>query len=174
MFVGGNLALDLAGTRKWRRDRPAELLVDPGDLGAWFVAAGVLDEPPVAGPADLDEAIRLREAVYTLAAAHAAGRRLSSGPVRVVNGSAAPAPVRPELVGSRLRRRGDVAAGLSDVARSLLVLLAGADVVKECARPACTRLYVDRSRGQRRSWCGMDECGSQSKMAAYRARRKNA
>nr|WP_272918512.1 CGNR zinc finger domain-containing protein [Nocardiopsis alba] len=44
--------------------------------------------------------------------------------------------------------------------------------LKECGRPDCTRLYLDRSRGARRTWCGMDECGNRVKAAAYRARRR--
>ncbi|GAB2965838.1 hypothetical protein LWP59_22755 [Amycolatopsis acidiphila] len=31
VFVSGNLALDLAGTLKWRRDEPEELLTAPAD-----------------------------------------------------------------------------------------------------------------------------------------------
>ncbi|OLT42569.1 hypothetical protein BJF85_22315 [Saccharomonospora sp. CUA-673] len=46
--------------------------------------------------------------------------------------------------------------------------------IKECARPDCTRLYLDRSRGARRTWCGMSECGNRVKAAAYRARRRAA
>lgn len=46
--------------------------------------------------------------------------------------------------------------------------------IKQCARPDCTRLYLDRSRGARRTWCGMSECGNRVKAAAYRARRRAA
>ncbi|MGI5425384.1 CGNR zinc finger domain-containing protein [Streptomyces sp. CA-179760] len=46
--------------------------------------------------------------------------------------------------------------------------------LKECGRPGCTRVYLDRSRGGRRAWCGMEECGNRVKAAAYRARRRGA
>ncbi|WP_256862954.1 CGNR zinc finger domain-containing protein [Microbispora sp. GKU 823] len=44
--------------------------------------------------------------------------------------------------------------------------------VRECARPECTRLFVDRSRGGTRHWCGMEECGNRVKAANYRYRKK--
>ncbi|TQS31244.1 CGNR zinc finger domain-containing protein [Microbispora sp. KK1-11] len=44
--------------------------------------------------------------------------------------------------------------------------------VRECARPECTRLFVDRSRGGTRHWCGMEECGNRVKAANYRSRKK--
>lgn len=174
MFVSGNLALDLAGTLKWRRDVPEEHLAEPSDLAAWLVGAGVLDSRPAAGAAELSAAIRLREAAYVLAADRAAGRSPDPAALDVVNAFAAEPPVRLTFADGGLRRAGDVAAGLSEVARALLPLLGddGEDVVKECAKPACTRLFADRSRGHRRTWCGMQECGSQAKMAAYRARRR--
>jgi hypothetical protein len=47
-------------------------------------------------------------------------------------------------------------------------------LLKECDNPECTRTYIDRSRGMRRQWCGMDSCGNKIKAAAYRARKKTA
>jgi predicted RNA-binding Zn ribbon-like protein len=47
-------------------------------------------------------------------------------------------------------------------------------VERECERPACTRLFVDRSRGGTRAWCGMAECGNRVKAADYRARKAAA
>ncbi|GIJ50210.1 hypothetical protein Val02_70960 [Virgisporangium aliadipatigenens] len=173
MFVSGNLALDLAGTLKWRRDTPEELLSEPGDLDSWLVDAGVLDAPPRADDDDLLMARRLREATYTLVTARLDRRVLPPDALALANEFAAIPPTRPVLTPDGLRRSGPVAAAFSDVARSLLTLLADPDApIKECAKPSCTRLYLDRSRGARRTWCGMQECGSQAKMAAYRARRR--
>ena len=64
---------------------------------------------------------------------------------------------------------------LSTVARLAVELLSGPDVplLKECGNPECTRIYIDRSRGMRRQWCGMESCGNKIKAAAYRARKKS-
>ncbi|MBB4981041.1 putative RNA-binding Zn ribbon-like protein [Streptomyces sp. SFB5A] len=63
---------------------------------------------------------------------------------------------------------------LSTVARGAVELLGGAEsrLLKECDNPECTRVYVDRSRGARRQWCGMESCGNRFKAAAYRARKR--
>jgi predicted RNA-binding Zn ribbon-like protein len=93
-----------------------------------------------------------------------------------VNEIAAVPGRRVELTVAGVRVSGDTAAVLADVAAAaiaVLAVLADRDLVlKECGRESCTRLYVDRSRGARRTWCGMDECGNRVKAAAYRARRR--
>lgn len=65
--------------------------------------------------------------------------------------------------------------GNAHVARTGIAMLADRHAcLKECGRPGCTRLYLDRSRGARRTWCGMEACGNRVKAAAYRARRQAA
>jgi predicted RNA-binding Zn ribbon-like protein len=62
------------------------------------------------------------------------------------------------------------------VARAALELF-GAQrdaLVKQCGRETCTRVYIDRSRGGRRTWCGMAECGDRVKAANYRRRKRSA
>jgi predicted RNA-binding Zn ribbon-like protein len=63
---------------------------------------------------------------------------------------------------------------LSTVTRLAVELLGGPDVplLKECGNPECTRIYIDRSRGMRRQWRGMESCGNRIKAAAYRARKR--
>ncbi|OBQ58471.1 CGNR zinc finger domain-containing protein [Mesorhizobium erdmanii] len=45
-------------------------------------------------------------------------------------------------------------------------------VVKACEGPACTLLFVDHTRGHRRRWCSMAQCGNRAKQAAHRHRVK--
>lgn len=171
MFVSGNLALDLAGTLKWRRDRPEELLTSPSDLDTWFVAARVVDVAERSTPADLALARTLREAVYATARAHLLQQPPAGADLDEINTCAAAPPVVVTLSADGARRTGSGTAALSSVARSLAeVIEQDPGILKECGRPACTRLFIDHSRGVRRVWCGMDECGSRVKMAAYRSR----
>ncbi|WP_027055274.1 CGNR zinc finger domain-containing protein [Mesorhizobium erdmanii] len=44
--------------------------------------------------------------------------------------------------------------------------------VKACEGPACTLLFVDHTRGHRRRWCSMAQCGNRAKQAAHRHRVK--
>ncbi|VTR75543.1 CGNR zinc finger domain-containing protein [Cellulomonas hominis] len=175
VFVSGDPALDFIGTLKWRRSaEPEELLVGPAALDAWLVESGTLTSASAATPDELRAALRLRETVYRVVASVLAGGPPPDDAVADLNRSAAVPPVTPALVDGRLEARGSVAQALSSVARSAIAVVAGAgpEQLKECGRPACTRVYLDRSRGHRREWCGMEECGNRVKAAAYRERRR--
>jgi predicted RNA-binding Zn ribbon-like protein len=138
------------------------------------VESGTLTSPPAASQDDLRATRRLREAVYRVVASVLAGGPPPDEAVADLNRAAAVPPVTPALVEGRLEARGSVAQALSSVARSAIAVVAGASPgeLKECGRPECTRVYLDRSRGHRRAWCGMEECGNRVKAAAYRERRR--
>ncbi|MEV5410070.1 CGNR zinc finger domain-containing protein [Thermopolyspora sp. NPDC052614] len=176
VFVSGNLALDLAGTLKWRRAEPEELLVTPGDLARWSVEAGIATEEPSLDAEGLRRLRALREAVYRLVTGALRGGPWPEDDLRVVNEEARGAPPRLTLTPAGLARRADIEAIASAVARSAAELLGELRHlrVRECARPECTRIFVDRSRGGNRQWCGMEECGNRIKAANYRARRNRA
>lgn len=171
--MSGDAALDLVGTLQWRRTRAREQLRDPDDLRRWITGAGLLAEVPPVGAAELDQARDLREAVHRLLRDRLDGTAFDSDALAVVNGWAARPGRRIALTGDGTAASGDTAAALADLARSAIAVLADPDLpVKECGREDCTRIYVDRSRGARRTWCGMQECGNRVKAAAYRARRR--
>jgi predicted RNA-binding Zn ribbon-like protein len=175
VFVSGDPALDFIGTLKWRRSpEPDELLVDPSALDAWFVGSGIVTSPPGSSAEDLDAARALRESVYGLVAAALHGRPARADDVAAVNRAAAGPPAATVLVDGRRAASGTAAQALSSIARAAIEVVASADPaeLKECGRPACTRVYLDRSRGHRRAWCGMEECGNRVKAAAYRERRR--
>lgn len=197
-FRSGRLCLDFAATLMFRAaDAPLELLTGPPALAAWAEAAGAvnrvdrqdLSEPdhatrePAGGEhagagrsgVDLAAAIGLREACYELGCALARGDRLPPGAVDVVNDAARVPPPTPTLRPSgRVRSAGTLAAVRSAVARDMIDLVGGdlASRVRQCHRDGCTRLFVDRSRGGNRIWCGMRECGNRVNAAAYRRRRE--
>jgi predicted RNA-binding Zn ribbon-like protein len=176
-FVGGNLALDFVGTvAEWTTSR-TELLRAPADLGAWLVEAGVLDAAPAVGAQDLAAARELRDALRRLAVALEAGSRVPIEDVEVVNRYAAvePVPLRLDATG-RPVRHGSTVAALSTVARSGIELAdaSTAELLRSCADATCTRVFLDRSRGQRRRWCGMSGCGDRAKAAAYRSRHRRS
>ncbi|WP_159923412.1 MULTISPECIES: CGNR zinc finger domain-containing protein [Nocardia] len=170
-FVSGNLALDFAGTVKARSTTFDDVLVAPAALADWIVAAGLLDHPPHSDAGTLARAVRLREAVYRAALAAAQGNPCTDTDRRTVNDFADGAPPSISLrADGSVSRRGDADAALAAVARSAIELLGSTALIKECGRPACTRLYVDTSRGGSRRWCDMTLCGNRAKSAAFRAR----
>jgi predicted RNA-binding Zn ribbon-like protein len=173
VFVSGNLGLDLAGTRKWRRTEPEELLPDADALARWFAATGEMPNGIRVDSEVFNAALVLREAIYRLATARVSGAAFDADDLVAVNRWAVQPGFGVELTGDGVTRTGGARAALAEVARSAAVVLADVDApMKECGRPTCTRIYLDRSRGMRRTWCGMDECGNRVKAAAYRARKR--
>ncbi|GAA3104187.1 CGNR zinc finger domain-containing protein [Streptomyces rectiviolaceus] len=171
-FVSGNPALDLVATVESRRDQPRDLLATPADLEQWVLACDELPDQVPADPAALTCALRLREAIHQLALDRMGSRPYTPADLDIVNNAAAGPPPALRLSAAGIHLTGDLHAALAHVARSAITLLADPHTcLKECGRPTCTRLYLDRSRGTRRTWCGMQACGNRVKAAAYRARK---
>ncbi|GAB2827687.1 CGNR zinc finger domain-containing protein [Actinocorallia aurea] len=172
-FPCGTLALDFAGTLRARRNAaPAEKLGTPELLDAWFTESGLLDTAPRADEADLSAARELRESIYALVTARIDGAPLPPAAVAAVNGHAARLPVGLALGDAGILRSGTAAQGLASLARETVAIIGGdeAQLLRECGRPECTQVYLDRSRGHRREWCAMRTCGNRVKAAAFRAR----
>ncbi|MDQ0794204.1 ABATE domain-containing protein [Streptomyces sp. B1I3] len=171
-FVSGSVALDFVGTVQSRRDAPLDLLTTTAQLSEWTASSGILDAATTATRGDLASAVRLREAIYRLMLAAADHSAYPPEDCATVNRAATPNPVRTELrPDGTVRHHGTVGAVLSTVARDAIQLMTDTpQLVKECAAPRCTRLYVDRSHRGSRRWCDMTRCGNRAKAALYRSR----
>jgi predicted RNA-binding Zn ribbon-like protein len=172
-FAGGNLALDFVATVSERGTTALERLTEPARLAEWLVRSGVLDKAPVVTDADLAAALGLREALFRVVAALIDGDVLPRSALARVNAAATgPLPSVHVTTAGKVHRSGDVSAAMTAVARDGLELFDRSDpaVLKWCADQACTRPFLDRSRGARRRWCDMAGCGDRAKAAAYRAR----
>ncbi|MGW1001895.1 CGNR zinc finger domain-containing protein [Streptomyces sp. NPDC002520] len=173
-FPCGSLPLDFVGTLRARRNAaPLEKLATPELLDDWFLESGMVDLAPGAGESELVIAVDLRESIYELVTARLDGRPLPTDAVAEVNLHAAGLPVAVRLGPDGVIRAGSVAQGLAALAREAVQIVGGdqADLLRECSRPECTQVYLDRSRGHRREWCAMRTCGNRVKAAAYRARK---
>ncbi|MFB7185292.1 CGNR zinc finger domain-containing protein [Streptomyces sp. NPDC056230] len=176
VFVCGHPVLDFAATLRARRSIRFEMFATPDRLNAWYLESGLVDTITPGQESDVREAIAVREAVYRLVTNRRLGEDFDREALAVLNAAARQAPATPQL--TRAGRHTDATPGqaLATVARQAVELLSGPDVplLKECGNPECTRVYIDRSRGMRRQWCGMESCGNKIKAAAYRARKKTA
>ncbi|WP_181801742.1 CGNR zinc finger domain-containing protein [Streptomyces shenzhenensis] len=174
VFVCGHPALDFAATLRARRSARFEMFVTPERLNAWYLESGLVDTITPGGEDDVLEATTVREAIYRLVTDRRLGEGFAPGALDVVNAAARRTPVTPQLTGNGRLTEATPAQALATVARQAVELLSGPDVplMKECGNPECTRVYMDRSRGMRRQWCGMESCGNKIKAAAYRARKK--
>ncbi|MFI0264164.1 CGNR zinc finger domain-containing protein [Streptomyces sp. NPDC017056] len=176
VFVCGHPALDFAATLRARRSVRFEMFAAPERLDAWYLESGIADSVTPARPADVERARAVREAVYELITARRLGEAFGDRALDVLNGAARKPTAAPQLTNAGRRTDASSEEALSAVARQAVELLSGQDVplLKECGNPECTRVYIDRSRGMRRQWCGMESCGNKIKAAAYRARKKSA
>ncbi|MFB6988014.1 CGNR zinc finger domain-containing protein [Streptomyces sp. NPDC056304] len=176
VFVCGHPVLDFAATLRARRSIRFEMFATPDRLNAWYLESGLVDTITPGQESDVREAIAVREALYRLVTNRRLGEDFDREALAVLNAAARQAPATPQL--TRAGRHTDATPGqaLATVARQAVELLSGPDVplLKECGNPECTRVYIDRSRGMRRQWCGMESCGNKIKAAAYRARKKTA
>jgi predicted RNA-binding Zn ribbon-like protein len=191
-FIGGRLCLDFANTVDWRRrSEPEELLPDYGGLLDWSVRAGTLStrEPrrlaaaaetdPPAVAAAYAAGLRLREAFYRAALAHAHRDRPSERDLTKVAQCYAEA-----VRHARLSRDGtayewafdekadDLGRPWWPVAVSAVELLSSPELarVRECEGRGCGWLFLDESRSHTRRWCSAASCGNRERVRRYYAR----
>jgi len=193
---GGRLALDFPNTVDNRPvARRKDLLRDYADLVAWARQAGVLAgaearalllaarRRPAAAAQVFARATALREALYRVFAAAAAGRRAEAADLSLTEGE-----LRVAGAHVRLRREGrrfswGWAAGPGDLDRALWpVTRDAADLltsdllssVRECAAEDCGWLFVDHSKNHSRVWCNMQVCGNRAKARRHYRRARAA
>ncbi|MFJ5774424.1 CGNR zinc finger domain-containing protein [Streptomyces sp. NPDC093094] len=174
VFVCGHPALDFAATLRARRSTRFEMFVSPERLNAWYLESGLVDTITPGEDEDVRDAVKVREALYGLITNRRLGEEFHREALAVLNSAARKDPATPQLTLAGRHTEATPAQALATVARRAVELLSGPDVplLKECGNPECTRVYIDRSRGMRRQWCGMESCGNRIKAAAYRARKR--
>lgn len=191
------LCLDFANTRSWRGTAtPTEDLATPADLLRWCLGAGTAppdrlaalaacwERAPGKGEAGHAEAVALREAIFRLFAASAAGAAPAAEDVAALNRALAAAPPRarlcPDAAGGWRWAAPVGDAGLPALLAPVLWsagdLLAGPRRarVRQCANPRCGWVFLDDSKGGNRRWCSMASCGNRAKAHRHYARRKSA
>jgi predicted RNA-binding Zn ribbon-like protein len=184
--LGERLCLNFANTVDPRQgDHPRELLTGYPDLVAWSTRAGVIDRSAaqeLASAAERDpatadqvyaEAVQLREALYAVFSAVAAGTAAPAAELAPLNQAVAKAyahaRVEPAEDGYRWAWRSDPPAldrMLWPVLRSAVDLLTSGELarVKECPGLGdCGWLFLDTSKNGSRRWCSMDGCGNRAK-----------
>lgn len=179
--IGGDLCLDLANTVSWRETAaPVERLEDPACLAEWTRMVGLeAVAPATPGEAELQAVRTLREATREAIGAAVRHQPPPASAVDELNRCLALAPPpRLAVVGGRLvradARGGGIEALLARLAHSAADLLGDAGRlarVRICEGEGCGWLFVDDSRGARRRWCSMADCGNRAKARAHYRRK---
>jgi len=188
--AGPGLCLAFANTLTWRgSDAPSESLTDLAALLAWIeshtgLGAGALDGLREGAANGLfAEAIALRETIYRVFEAIAAGAPPRETDFAALRAAIAAAPPR-----TRLERHGDgyawhIAMPPASVSHLLApVLWAAADLlveaerrrIRQCANEKCLWLFVDASKSGTRRWCDMTSCGNRAKAQRHYAKVRRA
>jgi predicted RNA-binding Zn ribbon-like protein len=192
-MVGGELCLDFTNTTSERDLEPRERLLGYGDLLVWAERTGLIDARRASDlraeaeirPRDAARvharALELREAIYRVFSAVAAGEPANSADVAWLDAEVREAQRRRRLVaegdgvGWAWVEEGDPLEGiLRPVAWSAAELLTSDAVsrVKECSNDHCNWLFVDVSRNRSRRWCDMKDCGNRAKARRHYARQR--
>ena len=175
-FIADRPVLDFLSTVAARGTSDEEKLRSEKDLADWIKQSGIVDTAPPVTKQALEDAKAIREAMFRLVAALINHQTPNPADRALVNAAAEVSPPLLRLDDDGLHRSGDADAVLSVLARDCLDLFDSPDraALRWCADANCTRAFIDRSRGQRRRWCGMKGCGDRAKAAAYRRRRRTA
>jgi predicted RNA-binding Zn ribbon-like protein len=196
-LTGGELCLDFANTvgHRTNPDQRVDHLQSYRDLVSWaeqtrslsgtdadaLLRAG--DRRPQAARRAFERAIRLREGIYDVLSAHAAGRVPREASLEPIGYEAAIAAAHRRI--ARAPDAGfawtwqlspeDLDRPLWPVALSAAEILTSArlKLVRECALKTCGWLFLDTSRNQTRRWCDMRVCGNRAKVRRFYNRTRN-
>jgi predicted RNA-binding Zn ribbon-like protein len=190
-IVGGHVALDFVNTVDGEPDGETgfENLQSYGDLVAWSARVGVLSEEeggrlareagrrPEEAEAVYHDALKLRDALYSVFRAVADGRDPSTGSLEILRQYECEALSRGRLApgdhGFQWEWKDDDDLGkmLWSLAHAATGLLTSEslDRLKHCV--GCHWLFLDESRNRSRRWCTMEVCGTHEKMRRYVAKR---
>jgi|SRR6185295_9694134 len=191
----GRLCLDFTNTVRGRPlSDKIEMINSYGDLLSWSRQATILTPGDAAGLVELarqhpraaadalTQVLSLREALYGLFSARAAGLPAPASDLHTINKAIGKAMAR---AGLSLSATGgfewswpDVPLGVDRVAwwvaRSAAEVLTSKDLtdVRECAGYDCGRLFLDNTKNRSRRWCDMASCGNRAKGRRHYERRK--
>jgi predicted RNA-binding Zn ribbon-like protein len=190
----GRLCLDFANTMSWRgSDRQHDWLNSYSNLVEWGKIVGTLSDEtahrlhreaarrPAGADKVLKQALELREAIYRVFSAMAAGAFPKAADVDTLNAALAEAlthlrifPAADLFAWDWIGDEGELDRLLWPVAQSAADLLTSEELkrVGECQGDGCGWLFMDMSRNHSRRWCDMGDCGNRAKARRYYRRKK--
>jgi predicted RNA-binding Zn ribbon-like protein len=176
--VGGHLALDFCNTAgEHLADRPNEMLHDWESFLRWAVQVVLIGSESyfelLRHPEPIASIVRLREAIYRVGIAVARAGRPSERDLAFIREHAN--RLQPEI---RFRKNAirwrptpsrASSASCAVLAREALSLLCSPNAlrIRICEGGQCGWLFLDGSRGKRRRWCDMNDCGNRAKARRY-------
>jgi len=188
-WSGGHPALDLVNTLDERPfASPIENLASFGDLVRFTDLAGLIDRPLARQLAKLSDprcslvvkkARKLREHLHDVLQAMHAGRRVAQQDLDAINHDIQTAhavrSLRTSASGGLVSHRwsqpiaADVPLNACALAVEELLVEVDQKRIRKCRAADCGVYFVDSSKGHRRQWCSMTNCGNREKQRRWRA-----
>jgi predicted RNA-binding Zn ribbon-like protein len=177
---GGNLALDFVNTVSSRPTAERlDRLSDYPHLVVFGEETGVLRH----GETALQQAVRLREALFDIFSAVAEHRAIPSNALALLNFAVQESAAHSRIVHTNQRFVVEW-VGMDSYLDSLLwpIARAAADLLTShelanlriCASDDCAWLFLDQTKNHRRRWCDMRTCGNRVKARRHYERMKGA
>lgn len=174
-FLGGALWIDFLNTTPVIAGEVLDLIPDAQQLQRWQRLAEL--DPGIA--AQPNTAHKLRDHLRAAFTALLRGGPLPRAIVDPINALLLHLKISRQLQPSGAGYK--VVEDLSDECRTLETVIAldfasfvsamEPERLKHCDNPACTMVFYDRSKNNRRRWCSTAVCGNRDKVANYRARK---
>jgi predicted RNA-binding Zn ribbon-like protein len=188
-WSGGHPALDLVNTLDERPfDAPIENLATYRDLVRFAELAGLMERSLAralldrTGPACARvgrRARKLREQLYNVLAAARAAEPIPQMDLKAIGAAIRAAHAARILVATpsttlashRWARGSEVDAPLHACALAIERLLSETDRgrIHKCGAHDCEVYFIDTSKGRRRRWCSMKNCGNREKQRRWRS-----
>ncbi len=188
-WSGGHPALDLVNTLDERPfDTPIENLPTYSDLVRFAELAGMIERSTanhlrvLEGPSCARIAKRaraLREHLHAILAAAHAGQPASGADLDTISAAIRAAHAARELAASgtpgfarycwAMPPTADVPLHACALAMEHLLINVDRGSIRKCAATDCDVYFIDASKGRRRQWCSMNNCGNREKQRRWRS-----
>lgn len=176
-FVG-RLCLDLTVTGDMGYGTRFERLINSKEFERWLSISPLRLANIRVGPQDVEDAKKLRGAIWRVVGAVLARVAPAPADVRIINRvGREPALVRELRPGAESMRwrRPTAAAALATIAQDAIVLLGDSTQrarIHRCENPRCRTVFYDDSRPGLRRWCAPNRCGDRMRAKLYRDRHR--
>jgi len=171
--------LSFAGTVGNRNAQPQERLVDIAAFKRWLEAASLVPARTrlVVTQGQYDDALLLREAIASIAAAITTRRKPEFSDIQHLNDAVKRWHTSPRLDPETLALHVlspefEAEAALGRIAVDAVELFSsqGSSLLRRCELDSCGAVFVDSGHGRPRKWCSMERCGNRAKVRAFRKR----
>ena len=175
----GRLCLDFAQTGDMGWGSRYERLTSPAELQRWLSLSPLRVSNVRIKSEDLDNAKRLRRAIWRVAVAVVERTIPATADIRVLNRMACqPGLVRKLGPAARSMRwhRPTIGAALATIAQDAVVLFgdpAQRKRIRRCDNHRCRVIFYDDSRPGLRRWCAPNRCGDRIRAQAYLERHRS-